>query len=89
MSADGKVQGLVYQVLVVRLLGRLEEQGGVGGRVLRPVLGDGFEIARVGHDRRVLLQRFEKIHGVTSGGGRSDEPSRSWAAPFVPCGLVS
>src|SRR2546421_1965 len=56
------------QVLVVRLLGRLVDEGRVGGRVLRPVFGDGLEIARVGHDRRVSLQGFQEIHGDTSCG---------------------
>ena len=66
-ECEGEVERLVYQVLVVRLLGRLEEQGRVGGRVLRLVLGDGFEVARVGHDRRIAFQRFEKIQWLPLG----------------------
>src|SRR5262249_28958678 len=62
----GKVECLVHEVLVVRLLGRLEKERRIRGRVLRLVFGDGFEIARVGHDGRVAFQRFEKIHAVTS-----------------------
>ena len=48
---------------VLRLLGRLVEQRRVGRRILRLVLGDGLDVAGVGHDRRVALQRFEQVHG--------------------------
>src|SRR5262249_49282067 len=67
-GADGKVQRLIDQVLVVRLLGRLKDERGIGGRVPGLVFGDGFEVARIGHDGGVAFQRFQKIHDVTSSG---------------------
>jgi len=49
---EGETQRLVDQILVLRLLGRLQEQRRVRGCVLRLVLGNGFDVAGVGHDRR-------------------------------------
>ena len=66
VEVHGVVQGVINQVFVLRLLGRLEEQRRVRRRVLRLVLGDGLEVARVGHNRRVTFQRFEQVHAVTS-----------------------
>ena len=56
------------KVLVLRLLRRLQEQRRVRGCVLRPVFRDGFDVARVGHDRRPTFQGFEHIHAITSCG---------------------
>ena len=68
-SGGGSAHPLgVDQVLVARQLGRMQQQGRIGRRVLRPVFGDGVDVARVGDDRRVAFQRFNKIHGVTSCG---------------------
>ena len=53
--ADGEVERLVHQMVVLRLLGRLQEQRRVRGRVLRLVLRDGFDVARVGHDRSLAF----------------------------------
>ena len=40
-------------------LRRLEQQRRIGSRVLRLVLGDGADVASVGNDGGVLLQRIE------------------------------
>ena len=47
---------------VLRLLRRLEQQRRIGRRVLRPVLGDGLDVAGVGHDGGVALERVEQGH---------------------------
>jgi hypothetical protein len=48
-------------VLVFVFLGGLEDEGGVGGGVLRLVGLHGLEVAGVGDDGGVLLELFELV----------------------------
>ena len=60
-----KPERLVDQRTVLRLRRGLEQERWVGRRVLRFVLGDGINVAGVGDDDGVLLQRIEQRHGTS------------------------
>src|SRR5262249_35448817 len=61
---DGVLQGIVNQVLILWLLRRMVQQRWIGRRVLWLVIGDGLEVAGVGHDGRVTFHRVKEIHGA-------------------------
>src|SRR5262249_50216403 len=52
----------INQVFVLWFLSRLVEQRRVGRGILRLVLGDGLEVAGVGHHRGVTFQRVNQVH---------------------------
>src|SRR5262249_34828744 len=49
----------------------MQQKGWISGRVLRPVVGDGVDVARVGPGRGVAFQRVKEIHGITPWGSQS------------------
>ena len=61
-DAVRRLQRRVDQRPVLRLLRGLEQQRRVGRRVLRPILGNGVDVARVGDDGGVALERVEQGH---------------------------
>ncbi len=62
-----KFRSFFHQAPVNRHLGCVVEQGGIGGGVLRTVVGNGVDIARIGHHGRILFQRFEQRHDFLLG----------------------
>src|SRR5262245_29661018 len=55
-------QRIIDQVLVLRLLRRLEQERRIGRRILGFVNGDGLEVAGVGDHGRVAFQRVDEVH---------------------------
>jgi len=53
---------LVHEGFVFRLLGSLEDEGGIGGGVPGFVGLHGLKVARVCHDDGVLFELFELVH---------------------------
>ena len=53
---------LFHQVPVDRHLGGVKKKRRIGGGVLRPVPGNGFDITRVRYNGRVFLQGFKQRH---------------------------
>ena len=63
-SAARAGAGRVDQPAILRLLRRLQQQRRIGRRVLRLVLADGIDVAGVGDDHGVALERFEQGHAL-------------------------
>jgi hypothetical protein len=72
------LHGLGQQRRVLRLLHRLQDERGVGGRVARGELGELPEVAGVGDDGGVLLELVELVHGRLGGGNRSARAVAGW-----------
>src|SRR5262249_13428764 len=61
-ALTGMADGFLQKVLVFGHLGRLIDERGVCGGVLRLVLADGLDVAGVGHDGGVALEGIEQVH---------------------------
>jgi hypothetical protein len=62
-NLQGLFSGLFYQMLVRRHLGSVIKERGVGSGVLWPMLTDRVDVASVGYNSRIFLQRFQQRHG--------------------------
>ena len=58
-ALESELGGLFDQVPVSGHLGGVKEQRRIGGGVLRPVPGNGFDVTRVRHNRRVFLAKIQ------------------------------